>query len=69
MRKEYDFSGAVRNPYIKKLRKQVTMNVFDSTLAFFKEEASETGIPYQTLMNLYLTDCAEKKKKLRLSWR
>ncbi|MBQ6734487.1 MAG: antitoxin [Lachnospiraceae bacterium] len=69
MRKEYDFSDAVRNPYIKKLRRQVTMNVFDSTLAFFKEEASETGIPYQTLMNLYLTDCAEKKKKLRLSWR
>ena len=69
MRKEYDFSDAVKNPYYKKLKKQVTMNIFDSTLAFFKSEASQTGIPYQTLMNLYLTDCAMKKKRLRISWR
>ena len=68
MRKEYDFSDGKKNPYIKKLRKQVTMNVFDSTLDYFKSEAAESGIPYQTLMNLYLTDCAVKKKKLRLSW-
>ena len=68
MRKEYDFSDGKKNPYIKKLKKQVTMNVFDLTLDYFKTEAAESGIPYQTLMNLYLTDCAMKKKRLRLSW-
>jgi len=64
MRKEYDFSEAKKNPYAKKLKKQVTMNINTSTIDYFKQMSSETGIPYQTLMNLYLTDCANNKRTL-----
>ncbi len=68
MRAEYDFSGAVKNPYASKLKKQITINLNTATIDYFKNEAEETGIPYQTLINLYLTDCAEKKKKLQIQW-
>ena len=56
MEKEYDFTGARKNPYTKKLKKQITINIDAETIAFFKEQAAASGIPYQTLMNLYLTD-------------
>ena len=68
MEKEYDFTGAKKNPYIKKLKKQITINIDAETIAFFKEQAADSGIPYQTLMNLYLTDCAVQKRKLRVTW-
>jgi len=69
MRKHYDFSRAKRNPYAKRLKKQVTIRLEEGTLAYFKELASETAIPYQTLINMYLRDCAARRKQLRLEWR
>jgi predicted DNA binding CopG/RHH family protein len=69
MRKHYDFSEAKRNPYAKQLKKQVTIRLEDRTLIYFKELATETGIPYQTLINMYLRDCAARRKQLRLEWR
>jgi len=69
LNKEFDFSKAVKNPYAKELKKQVTIKISPKVIAYFKEEANETGIPYQTLINLYLTECVNKKKKLDLSWK
>ncbi len=68
MQAEYDFSNARKNPYAKKLKKQVTINLDVDTIDFFKRQATASGIPYQTLINLYLSDCAEQKKSLRLTW-
>lgn len=68
MRGEYDFSKAVKNPYAKKLKKQITINIDETTIAYFKNQAETSGIPYQTLINLYLTDCAKNKKQLQVSW-
>lgn len=68
MREEYDFSKGVKNPYAKKLKKQISINIDGSVIDYFKQQANETGIPYQTLINLYLADCVEKKKKLKLDW-
>lgn len=56
------------NPYAKKIKKQITINIDEETINYFKMEAAETGIPYQTLINLYLSECAEKKKKLQIHW-
>ena len=64
MRDEYDFSGSVANPYVKKERKQVTMNLDTDVIDFFKARAAETGIPYQRLINLYLSQCAAEDKRL-----
>jgi predicted DNA binding CopG/RHH family protein len=69
MKKEYDFSKAKRNPYAKQLKRQVTMRLDETTIAYFKELAKETGIPYQTLINLYLRDCAAKGRKLSMHWK
>lgn len=68
LEKEFDFSKAVKNPYIKELKKTVTIKLSPSTINYFKDEATETGIPYQTLINLYLDDCAKSKKKLEMKW-
>jgi len=68
MKEEYDFSNGVRNPYVKKLKKQITINIDNDTVDFFKEQSKESGIPYQTLINLYLSDCAKHKKQLQISW-
>jgi predicted DNA binding CopG/RHH family protein len=68
MRKEYDFSKSVKNPYAKHLKKQVTLRLGIDVIDYFKKLAEETGIPYQNLINLYLQDCARSKKKLRLKW-
>lgn len=69
MREEYDFSNSVKNPYAKKLKKQITINIDNDTIEYFKEQSESSGIPYQTLINLYLTDCAANKKQLRMTWR
>jgi predicted DNA binding CopG/RHH family protein len=69
MRKEYDFSKAKRNPYAKHLKRQVTMRLDEVTIRYFKTLASETGIPYQTLINLYLRDCVAKGRKLTMNWK
>jgi len=69
MRAEYDFSKARKNPYAKRLKRRVTIRLDEPTVEYFKELAEETGIPYQTLINLYLRDCAESKRELNLEWR
>jgi predicted DNA binding CopG/RHH family protein len=68
LEKEFDFSKAKRNPYAKMLKQQVTMNVSSMAIDYFKSEAERTGIPYQTLINMYLTDCAVNKRKLKMTW-
>ncbi len=67
--KEFDFSKAKKNPYTKMLKKQITININTSTIDYFKMESERTGIPYQTLINLYLTDCAENNRHLSFSWK
>lgn len=69
MRAEYDFSEAKKNPYAKRLKRRVTIRLDERTVEYFKGLADETGIPYQTLINLYLRDCAESKRELNLEWR
>lgn len=68
MRKEYDFSSAKKNPYAKKLKRPVTIRLDEDTVSYFRALAEENEIPYQTLINLYLRDCAAHQKKLQLSW-
>jgi len=68
MRKEYDFSKSVKNPYAKHLKKQVTLRLGIDGINYFKKLAEETGVPYQNLINLYLQDCAHSQKKLKLTW-
>ena len=68
MRKHYDFSNARPNPYAKRLKKQVTIRLDEETIEYFKSLAAGMSIPYQTLINLYLRDCAASRKRLRLEW-
>lgn len=71
MLEEYDIDklNPRPNPYAKELKKQVTIKISPTVIDYFKNEASETGIPYQTLINLYLLDCVNEKKKLNMSWK
>ena len=68
MKKEYDFSKAKKNPYVKDLKKQVTIRLDAETIDYFKDLSKDSAIPYQTLINLYLRDCAKKHKKLDIRW-
>ena len=68
MRAEYDFSTARPNPYAGRLKKQITIRLDEGTIDYFKQQAHDTGIPYQSLINLYLSDCAINKKTLNLTW-
>ena len=65
MKKEYDFSKGKKNPYESKLKKQITINLNEEVLTYFKAMSDETGIPYQSLINLYLLDCVNNKKTLK----
>jgi uncharacterized protein (DUF4415 family) len=69
MKKEYDFSKARKNPYAKRLKKQITIRLDEPTIDYFKGVGERSGIPYQTLINLYLRDCAQKGRKLSMDWR
>ncbi len=69
MKKEYDFSKAKKNPYTKLLKKQITINLSEEVLDYFKEMSDKTSIPYQTLINFYLLDCVKSKKKIDISWK
>jgi len=69
LKKDYDFSKARRNPYASRLRRPVTIRLDGNTITYFKELARETGIPYQTLINLYLRECAASEKKLSMAWK
>ena len=70
MRDEYDFSAmkSRKNPYASQLKKPVTIRLSEDVVGYFKEMAEETGVPYQTLINLYLRDCAVHHKKIDISW-
>ena len=68
MREEYDFSKGKKNAYAKRLKKQITINIDSDTIDFFKAQSENTGIPYQTLINLYLSDCATKNMQLQTTW-
>ena len=63
MKKTYDFSRAVKNPYAKRLKKQLTIRLDTETIDYFQALAKELAIPYQTLMNMYLRDCAATQKR------
>jgi len=69
MRQQYDFSRARSNPYAKRLKKQVTIRLDEQTIQYFKSLAEETGVAYQTLINLYLRDCAASRRRLAMKWR
>lgn len=69
MRKEYDFSAARKNPYAAQLKKQITIRLDQESIAYFKAISEEVGIPYQSLINLYLRDCAASRRKLELGWK
>lgn len=66
---EIDFKDAIRSPYSKILKQQVTINLSKDVIEYFKNESKEVGISYQTLINLYLMDCANKQLKLKIDWK
>lgn len=68
MRARYDFSRSVRNPYLRKPKRQVTIRLDAETIEYFKRLATQSGISYQSLINLYLRDCAAEKKRLKIDW-
>ena len=71
MRDEYEIKGlnTRKNPYVKELKKPVTIKLKPATIEYFKNKSGESGIPYQTLINMYLDDCAAKKKELEINWK
>jgi len=70
MKKEYDLTKmrSRKNPYASKLKRQVTIRMGDDVVQYFKDMAEETGIPYQSLINLYLKDCVASQRKIDMSW-
>ena len=70
MKSEYDLSKlkSRRNPYASKLKTPVTMRLSDDVVAYFKRMAEESGVPYQSLINLYLRDCVAQHRKIDISW-
>ena len=70
MKKEYDLSKmkSRKNPYASKLKKPVTMRLSEDVIDYFKVMAEETGVPYQSLINLYLRDCVAQHRKIDISW-
>ena len=68
MREEYDFSNSVKNPYAKRVKKQISIRIETNTINYFKELAKETGVSYQNLINSYLTDCAHRNIKPEVKW-
>jgi uncharacterized protein (DUF4415 family) len=68
MRKSYDFSKSVPNPYVRKAKRQITIRLDGDTVDYFKSLSKQSGIPYQNLINLYLRDCAAEKKRLKMAW-
>ena len=69
MRKEYDFSAARKNPYAAQLKKQITIRLDEDSISYFKAISEDVGIPYQSVINLYLRDCAVSHRKLNLDWK
>ena len=68
MRKEYDFSQSRKNPYAKQLKRQITIRLDTAAVDYFKQMAAELGMPYQNLINLFLSDCAAQKRRPVIHW-
>jgi uncharacterized protein (DUF4415 family) len=68
MRKEYDFSQSRKNPYVKRLKRQVTIRLDAIAIDYFKELAADLDMPYQNLINLFLRDCAMQKRRPAIAW-
>jgi uncharacterized protein (DUF4415 family) len=68
MRKHYDFSKAIKNPYAKHLKTQITLRIDNAIIDYFKEQSVKTSIPYQQLINFYLADCMNNKRTLKFKW-
>ena len=70
MREEYDIEklNPRKNPYTNRLKKQITINIDNETIEYFKAQSEKSGLPYQTLINLYLADCAANKRTLQMTW-
>jgi len=68
MKEKYDFSKSVRNPYVRSAKRQITIRLEEETIDYFKGMSEESGIPYQSLINLYLRACVAEKKQLELKW-
>lgn len=66
MRDNYDFSDSKPNPYAKRMKRQITIRLDEETITYFKAMANRNGLPYQSLINLYLRECAESNRELRL---
>ena len=69
LERDFNFDKAIKNPYAKELKKQITIKVSPSVIEYFKKEAQRTGIPYQTLINLYLNDCVKNNRKIDIEWK
>jgi len=68
MKKEYNFSDSIKNPYVKKLKKQISIRIEKETVDYFKKLSLEIDIPYQNLMNMYLRECAQNNFKPNIHW-
>jgi len=68
MRKEYDFNKSKKNPYSRLLKTQITIRIENDTIDYFKQLAAESGMSYQNLINMYLRECVESRKKPTLRW-
>lgn len=68
MRNEYDFSRSRKNPYVKQLKRQITIRIDAAAIEYFKQMAADLGMPYQNLINLYLRDCAVNKRRPTIQW-
>ena len=69
MRAHYDFTKARKNPYARRLKRQITIRLDSPTIEYFKAMAADVGVPYQALINLYLRDCAAQRRRLAIRWK
>jgi hypothetical protein len=68
MRTEYDLTRSRKNPYIKRLKRQITIRLDAASIDYFKQTAADLGMPYQNLINLFLRDCATQKRRPTIQW-
>ena len=68
MRDDYDFTNVIKNPYSDRLKKQITIRLDDTVIAYFKEMADQTEMPYQNIINYYLLDCVKNNKQMKISF-
>ncbi|SKB79092.1 BrnA antitoxin of type II toxin-antitoxin system [Lachnospiraceae bacterium] len=69
LEKEFDFSKAIKNPYANRVKRTITINIDNSVYDYFKDQSKTSGIPYQTLINMYLLDCVQNHRELDIQWK